>query len=147
MEKITIVTIVKDTNAPTGYALEWDDKHIAIEKCDPNDGNPTLHLPENPSNRKFWKVSKIEKGDTTLSYKESNPTGPRSATLPKDWVQYLSAEDREAYNRLLAKANKAWEAAQEEAKKPLSPLEKAKRDLAKAQERIAKLQAEMKASK
>ena len=138
---ITIVTIVKDTNTPTGYALEWDDKHIAIEKCDPNDGNPTLHLPENPSNRRFWKVSKIEKGDVTLSYKESHPTGPRGNTLPKDWTQYLSKEDLEAYNRLLAKANKAWEKAQEEAKRELTPLEKAKLELKKAQERLAKLQA------
>ena len=145
MEKITIVTIVKDTNTPTGYALEWADKHVAIDKCDPNGGNPTLHLPENPSNRRFWKVSKIQNGDVTLSYKESHPTGPRGSSLPKDWTKYLSKEDLETYQRLLAKANKAWEKEQEEAKRELTPLEKAKKELEKWQAKVKQMQADAKA--
>lgn len=143
----TIVVIVNDPATPTGYALEWDDKHIAIDKCDPNHGNPTLHLPENPSNRRFWKVSKIENGDVTLSYKESHPTGPRGMTLPKDWTQYLSAKDKLVYNELYAKAEAAMAKAKAEAAKPLSPLEKAQKELEKAQAKLAKLQAEAKEAK
>ena len=141
------VIIIKDDKAPTGYSLKWDNTIVPIDKVYPDNGNPTLALPENPSNRRFWKVSKILKGDVYLSYKESRPTGPRDITA--DWERHMTPEERATYEQLKKQVcdRIIAERAAKAEKKEMSELEKAQEMLKKARERVAKLKAALEGNK
>lgn len=125
----TIITT--STVSATGFALQitHDDGTIetkSIEKLT-KDGKSYI-LPENPSNRQYWAVSRIKDG-VELTYKESKTFGPRnveSKPTPKkiDVIEeYLTEEELKVWNSLkekaqlratLAKAKAEAEAAQAE---------------------------------
>ena len=91
----TIIT--KSETSKTGYAINFDGKTIDINETDPN--NPgSLKLPENPSNRKWYSIAKIEKGLTELTYKETRTidrtTTSEKPTATKNWTEYLTDEER-----------------------------------------------------
>lgn len=101
--------IRKSTTSTTGYEIVFDDKVIAIEqKVLTRKGDDySLVLPENPSNRRYYTIGKVEAagGEVELTYKESNPTGPRGESGPRKGLEeYLEGEDRETYLRLVEKA-------------------------------------------
>ena len=92
----TIIT--KSETSKTGYAINFDGQSIDINETDPN--NPgSLKLPENPSNRKWYSIAKIEKGLTELTYKETRTinrtnTEGKPTTTTKNWTEYLTDEER-----------------------------------------------------
>lgn len=107
---MTKTYLVKTNNTATNYSLKLinDDGQITMvpitEWCP---FNPTgLKLPENPSNRKWWDIKKIEsKGITEieLTYKPTRtlgPTGERKSTSRKPWHEYLTDEDIGTYAEL-----------------------------------------------
>ena len=91
----TIIT--KSETSKTGYAINFDGQSIDINETDPK--NPSiLKLPENPSNRKWYSIAKIEKGLTELTYKETRTIDrtntPDRPTATKNWTEYLTDEER-----------------------------------------------------
>jgi hypothetical protein len=86
-----------------------------------------LYLPENPMNRKYIAISKLEKNGGYIEL--SSKIGVED---------YLSDEDKELYFSLIKKANEEKKRREEEAKN-LSPMEKAQLEMKKAVAQCLKL--------
>lgn len=94
------------------------------------------HLPENSSNRKLIDARKLVDG-YELTHRETRVIG--ASTSKKSLTEYMSEEDLELYNAIIARAEKA----REEAKaKALSPEEKLRAQIAKLQARLDQLKSE-----
>jgi hypothetical protein len=104
--------IAQNPNTSTGYELrivhengEVECKHI--EKLT-KDGKSYI-LPENPSNRQYWAVSRTKDG-VELTYKETKTFGPKTSdgkpTVKKvDSIeQYLTEDELKVWNELKEKA-------------------------------------------
>lgn len=110
--------ITRNTEAKFGYQIVFDDK--AHEILDIVDDGKTLKLPENPSNRKYFSIAKVEAagGTIELTYKESKTFGPRTnesstpKTSTKGWTEYLTDEEKAIFDELKAKAEKRAKKAQ-----------------------------------
>lgn len=140
---MTTKTIIrKSTTSTTGYEIVFDDKVLPIEQKLPTKKGDdySLVLPENPSNRRYFTIGKIEAagGEIELTYKESNPSGPRGESGPRKGLEeYLEGDDRETYLRLVEKA-KANRDAQKQKPKTKAELEA---ELEALQALVAKLTA------
>ena len=142
---MTKTIITRNTNSTTGYAISiYEDdaltQSILIEEI--VDEGKTLKLPENPSNRKYFSIKKVEEagGEIELTYKETVKLGAN--TNRKALKDYLTAEEQAAIDALLNKARERQEAAREAAKKPVSKEEKLKAKIAKLQAELAALDEE-----
>lgn len=97
-----------------------------------NDGKSYI-LPENPANRHFWAISRLDDKEVELTYKESKTFGPRTnsptpTTTTKGWTTYLTDEEKALYDELKAKAERrakieALKAKKAEWEKQLAELE------------------------
>lgn len=101
-----------------------------------------LKLPTNSCNRAWTNCAKVDKApnqcvDYGDEVKVPRIITGRSATERKPLEDYLNEEDRKTYLELVEKAKKAREEATK--KKPLSELEKARRNVEKWQARVAEL--------
>ena len=101
-----------------------------------------LKLPANSCNRVWTNCAKVDKAanqcvDYGDEVKMPRTITGRSAVERKPLEDYLSEEDRKTYLALVEKAKKAREEATK--KKPLTELEKARREVEKWQARVALL--------
>lgn len=120
-------TIITSTNSTTGYEIRIvNDDGIVETKpiTEIVDDGKTLKLPENPSNRKYFSIKKVNEanGEIELTYKATVTLGT-STNSTKKLEDYLDESDRELYLALVEKAKKAKE---EAAKKPKTEVEKAR---------------------
>ena len=142
------VYINNSIHSNTGYELVIkDDNGLIVETKSIDtlvDDGKTLKLPENPSNRKYYNLAKVEAADgiVELTYKESITLGTRSGE-PKEkkpLEDYLNDEDKALYLALVEKAKK--NRAEANKKLPLTPKEKLEREVARLQAKIAKMESE-----
>ena len=144
------VYINNSLHSTTGYELVIkDDDGLIVETKDIEtlvDDGKTLKLPENPSNRKYFNLAKVEAADgiVELTYKESVTLGTRS------WMSYLTKEELENLEmaeqtledmRTEYKRN-ATARRENEKNVPLSPKEKLQREVARLQAKIARMESE-----
>lgn len=141
------VYINNSIHSTTGYELVIkDDQGLVIETKDIDtivDDGKTLKLPENPSNRKYFNLAKVEaaNGDIELTYKETIKLGTReSGESKKPLEDYLDEDDRELYLALVEKAKK--NRAEANKRVPMTDLEKAKAKVARLMAQIAKMESE-----
>jgi len=111
--------ITRNAEAKFGYQILFNDQ--AFDVLDILDDGKTLKLPENPSNRKYFSIAKVEAagGTIELSYKESKSFGPRTSTTSttpkaptKGWMEYLTDEEKAIVEEIKAKAEKRAKKAQ-----------------------------------
>ena len=129
--KTTIITT--SATSTTGYELviKNDDGSI-LNRMDIEtivDEGKTLKLPENPSNRKFFSIKKIEEagGTLELTHKESIKIGERSS-VSKSLEDYMTDEEKKIIDDIKKKAEQrredAKKKAQEEKNDPVKKAEK-----------------------
>ena len=108
--------------------------------CD--DGDKTIVLTPNASNRKWYNRAKAEKeiaenGFVALYYKSTKQHGPVGSKLPNEkLISYLSAEEQEEYKAIIARAIEAKNAAKAQ---PLTAKEKLEAKIAKLQAKLEEL--------
>ena len=131
--------------AKEGYEIAIIDEYgneeiLPITKRVPNDPL-TLILPENPSNRKYFKAKKVDDngGEIELTYKETRTLGPKGETQPRKPLEdYLSPDEKVLFLELLEKAKKNREEANK--RPPMTELEKAKAKMERIMEQIKRLE-------
>lgn len=104
--------------------------------CD--EGDKTIVLTPNASNRKYYNKAKAEAaiaetGYCTLTHKDTVKIGSVSRTPNAALIAYLPQELQDEYNAIIARAIEAREA---DRKKPLTPVEKLKAQIAKLQAKL-----------
>ena len=122
-----------------------DIRTIEVTELDPN--NPkSLKLPENPSNRKYLSIERIEKAPNQtyeLTPEEARKNGPIERSPKKPDRDYLSDEDKLIYDNLMTKIRDAKEAEKEARRpKPLTEAEKLMRKIENLQKELSKLSEE-----
>ena len=107
--------IRRNENSKMGYEIIIKNENNEIIEtkeieiiCD--DGK-TLKLPENPSNRKYFSIKKVEEsgGEIELSYKESIKMSPRTLSNNKKIEDYLTEEEKEKIQEIMNNAKKRME--------------------------------------
>ena len=118
-----------------------DTHTIEVTELDPN--NPkSLKLPENPSNRKYLSIERIEKAPNQtyeLTPKEARKNGPIERSPKKPDRDYLSDEDKLIYDNLMNKIKEAKEAEKAQKNRPLTEAEKLMRTIERLQSKLEKL--------
>lgn len=142
MEQEVLAVIVK---LEDGYHVKNNDGNVG-DVCKLLDDG-AVKLTENAANRKFIRQSILDKffgeGGTEypLTYKETKHIGSTGSKLPNEkLISYLSEEEQAEYRAIIERARAAKAA---DVKKPLTEKEKLERKIAKAQEALAKLLAEV----
>ena len=140
VSKINDKFYINFTDPSTG-----DTHTIEITELDPN--NPkSLKLPENPSNRKYLSIERIEKAPNQtyeLTPKEARKNGPIERAPKKPDRDYLSDEDKLIYDNLMTKIRDAKEAEKEAKRpKPLTEAEKLMKKIEKLQKELSRLSEE-----
>ena len=111
--------------------------------CD--EGNKTIVLTPNASNRKWFSVAKAEqeiaeKGYVELYYKGTKKIGSGSTRIPNEkLISYLPQELQDEYKAIIARAIEAKNA---DKKKPVTEREKLMARIEKAKAALAALEAE-----
>lgn len=139
--------ITKSTNSTTGYEIVIKDEKGAIVETKAIesivDEGKTLKLPENPSNRKFYSLKKVEEANGTveLTYKDSIKLGERSSTSTSSKLDdYMTEEEKQIIADIKAKAEARREQAKKDAAdKKNDPVEKARKRVASAIENLKAL--------
>ena len=128
------VFIRQNVSTKTGYEIVSIDE-LGNENVQPitditKDGKSYI-LPDNPSNRHFWAISRVQDEPVELTYKESKTFGPRDNSQPRKKLEdYLTDEEKAIIEDLMNKAKARKEA---DKPKPLTEVEKAKIAAQKAQ--------------
>ena len=136
VSKINDKFYINFTDPSTG-----DTHTIEVTELDPN--NPkSLKLPENPSNRKYLSIERIEKSPNQtyeLTPKDPRKNGPIERTPKKPDRDYLSDEDKLIYDNLMNKIRKAKELEKAQKNRPLTEAEKLMRTIERLQSKLEKL--------
>lgn len=139
VSKINDKFYINFTDPSTG-----DTHTIEVTELDPN--NPkSLKLPENPSNRKYLSIERIEKSPNQtyeLTTKEPRKNGPIERAPKKPDRDYLSDEDKLIYDNLMRKIREAKELEKAEKNRPLTEAEKLMRKIEKLQKELSRLSEE-----
>ena len=139
VSKINDKFYINFTDPSTG-----DTHTIEITELDPN--NPkSLKLPENPSNRKYLSIERIEKSPNQtyeLTTKEPRKNGPIERAPKKPDRDYLSDEDKLIYDNLMNKIKEAKELEKAQKNRPLTEAEKLMRKIEKLQQELSRLSEE-----
>ena len=139
VSKINDKFYINFTDPSTG-----DTHTIEVTELDPN--NPkSLKLPENPSNRKYLSIERIEKSPNQtyeLTPKDPRKNGPIERTPKKPDRDYLSDEDKLIYDNLMAKIREAKELEKAQKNRPLTEAEKLMRKIEKLQKELSRLSEE-----
>lgn len=139
VSKINDKFYINFTDPSTG-----DTHTIEVTELDPN--NPkSLKLPENPSNRKYLSIERIEKSPNQtyeLTTKEPRKNGPIERTPKKPDRDYLSDEDKLIYDNLMTKIREAKELEKAQKNRPLTEAEKLMRKIEKLQQELNRLSEE-----
>lgn len=141
------VYINNSIHSNTGYELVIkDDEGLIVETKNIDtlvDDGKTLKLPENPSNRKYFNLAKVESADgiVELTYKETIKLGTREPGESKKPLEdYLNDEDKALYLALIEKAKAAK--AEAHKKVPMTPIEKKRAQIERLKAQIAKMERE-----
>ena len=141
------VYINNSIHSTTGYEIVIKDEDGLVIETKPIDtlvdDGKTLKLPENPSNRKYFSLKKVEDADGVieLTYKETIKLGSREPSESKKPLEdYLNDEDRELYLELVEKAKAARAEANKKA--PMTEKEKLQAKIARLQAQVAKMESE-----
>ena len=102
--------IIKSNEAKSGYAIIINEIESPLNSVDKS--GEWLILPENPENRKYIKISKLEKNGNELELNPINKSGnPKSKSSAKssgisrlNWLDYLNPEERLIIEELKSKA-------------------------------------------
>ena len=136
VSKINDKFYINFTDPSTG-----DTHTIEVTELDPN--NPkSLKLPENPSNRKYLSIERIEKSPNQtyeLTPKDPRKNGPIERTPKKPDRDYLSDEDKLIYDNLMNKIKEAKELEKAQKNRPLTEAEKLMRTIERLQSKLEKL--------
>ena len=136
VSKINDKFYINFTDPSTG-----DTHTIEVTELDPN--NPkSLKLPENPSNRKYLSIERIEKAPNQtyeLTPKEARKNGPIERAPKKPDRDYLSDEDKLIYDNLMNKIREAKELEKAQKNRPLTEAEKLMRTIERLQSKLEKL--------
>ena len=139
VSKINDKFYINFTDPSTG-----DTHTIEVTELDPN--NPkSLKLPENPSNRKYLSIERIEKSPNQtyeLTTKEPRKNGPIERAPKKPDRDYLSDEDKLIYDNLMNKIKEAKELEKAQKNRPLTEAEKLMRTIERLQSKLEKLSEE-----
>ena len=112
--------------------LTGDIQSIEVTELDPN--NPkSLKLPENPSNRKYLSIERVEKAPNQtyeLTPKEARKNGPVERAPKKPDRDYLDEDDQITYDYLMNKIREA------KRPKPLTEREKMIKRIEKLQKML-----------
>ena len=136
----TIITT--STTSTTGYKLLVTEADGLVHEYEINEFDPnnqgSLKLPENPANRKYFSVKKIEAagGTIELTYKEAVKLGERQTTNRTKLEDFMTEEEKATIAMIMERAKTRREDAR---KKPLTEKEKAQRKLDKAIEELKSL--------
>lgn len=143
MEQEVLAKIVK---LEDGYHVIDNDSTIG-PVCEKITTDGYLTLSKNAANRKYYNYKNLEKHFSEsdepidLCYKESKHFGNLGTKIPHEkLIAYLSEEDQAEYRAIIDRARAAKAA---DVKKPLTEKEKLEKKIAKAQEALAKLLAEV----
>ena len=104
--------IRENKDATLGYELvirndDGIETTIEITEKDPNNDG-SLKLPENPSNRKYFSISRI-KGETELTYKEKRTIEKSTEGKPrtsKKWADFMTDDEKLIVEEIMAKCIK-----------------------------------------
>lgn len=112
------IFIRRSENSKFGYEFVTEVNGVeSVQALDRKTPDECLYLPENPMNRKFISISKLEKSGGYLEL------------ISKTGIEdYLSEEDRALYLSLIEKAQKEKKRREEELKN-LDPKEKLRRQI------------------
>ena len=136
VSKINDKFYINFTDPSTG-----DTHTIEVTELDPN--NPkSLKLPENPSNRKYLSIERIEKAPNQtyeLTPKEARKNGPIERAPKKPDRDYLSDEDKLIYDNLMTKIREAKELEKAQKNRPLTEAEKLIRTIERLKSKLEKL--------
>lgn len=133
------------------YIMDVDGTETVLEVKQPKGWDKTLFLPENPTGRKLINLAACDKrleangGSFELTVKTAHATGPRGKTVPNaKLVEYLKTLDngQELYDEYMAIIDEAYKAMEAAKAKPLTEREKLELKIKKAQEALAKLEAD-----
>lgn len=105
----------------------WLDDDGQIVKCDKFSSRDQILLPVNSTGRTMVTGSTVPQWPKVLELKEA----------PKTWIDFMTTEERATYDAI----KKACESRMPK-RENLTPLEKAKRQLERAQAKLAKLMGE-----
>lgn len=140
---VVYATIIKD-DAGLYHVVDFDGTvGPACKLVDADD--KTIALTKNKSNRQWFNRAKAdaeiaEKGHCDLYYKATKHVGSIGSKLPNEkLISYLPDDLQAEYKAIIARA---IEAKNNDKAKPMTELEKAQAKLLKAQEALAKLQAQ-----
>ena len=135
------------------YIVKYEDGYHVIDQDGTegpvcklvDDGEKTIALTKNASNRKWFNRAKADEaiakdGQCPLTYKATKvlgPQGSRSTKMPNEkLIAYLSAEEQEEYKAIIARAIEARDA---DKAKPMTEAEKLEAQIAKAKAKLAQL--------
>lgn len=133
------------------YIMDVDGTETVLEVKQPKGWDKTLFLPENPTGRKLINLTACDKrleangGSFELTVKTAHATGPRGKTVPNaKLIEYLKTLDngQELYDEYMAIIDEAYKAMEASKAKPLTEREKLELKIKKAQEALAKLEAD-----
>lgn len=135
--------MVTITRTDDKYFMTVDqNKPVELEVKQPKGWEPTIMLPENPTNRKLInkavadkKLDKNPDGFELTVKAVCVPGQTTSLAVPnKKLIEYLSDAEKEEYMAIIERARQAYEAAKA---KPMTEKEKLKAKIAKLQAQIA----------
>ena len=138
MEEFNATIKVINYDCETGYAIVDGDNTIPCDKIVPYKGRELVHLPSNSTLRVWTDRAKLDaaiaaNGYLELAYKARVTQGHSTAAPRIPGIQYLSEEEQNELNTLIANARERMQA---DKKKPMTELEKLQAKLAKVQAQI-----------
>ena len=148
VDETATIDVIADAESPTGYSIVDKGEVHHCTKLVPYKNRVMVEMPENSTLRKWTDKARLDiaiaaDGKLTLSYKARIKLGAGGTHYPQEkLIAYLSEEEQAEYKAIVDKARKAMADAKAAAKAvPLTPYEKAKRALERAQAKLAELEA------
>ena len=142
------IDVIADPESSTGYSIvDKGEVHHCV-KLVPYKNRIMVEMPENSTLRKWTDKARLDaaiaaNGKLTLGYKARIKLGVGGTHYPQEkLIAFLSEEEQAEYKAIVDKARQAMADAKAAAKAiPLTPYEKAKRTLERAQAKLAELEA------
>lgn len=142
------IDVIADPESPCGYSIIDHGNTIHCVNVSVYKDRKVLRLPDNSTCRVWADVKRLDAaiaadGKLTLGYKARVTQGTGGTHYPQEkLIAFLSEEEQAEYKAIVDKARQAIADAKAAAKAvPLTPYEKAKKALERAQAKLAELEA------
>lgn len=149
VDETATIDVIADADSPCGYSIVDKGNTVHCLGIATYKDREVLHLPDNSTCRVWIDRKKVDAaiaadGKMTLGYKGRVTLGAGGTHYPQEkLIAFLSEEEQAEYKAIVDKARKAMADAKAAAKAaPLTPYEKAKRALERAQAKLAELEAQ-----